>query len=329
MSRALRAALLAATLLLSGALSTPAEAKVVDRVAAVVNNEVIALSEVYDLGAEFIESRAVGEGPDGPGRREAELEVLDALIQRALIAQEIERLDLSVTRDELERTIDDVARQNGLERDQLRVEVERSGFTWSSYRDEMEENLRQMKFSQIVIRPRVQVTDDEVRDLYNRRIKSLSGAGGKRVVQGILLPWPDPAPLEARAELAMVAQDIVERAAEGERWRSLVSEHPESPYYDSNGDMGTYSPGELVAEIDQAVFAAEVGVVASPVALDGGLLIVRVASEEAGAVPSVDDVRADLEAELADQKMGRETEIWYTQARRRATVDIKLETDAL
>lgn len=318
--------LLAALLAAAVAGPAPAHAAVVDRVAAVVNNEVITLSEVYDLGADFIDARGEGEGPDGPGRREAEIEVLDALIQRALIGQEITRLDLAVTRDELEQTIDDVARQNDMDRDQLKIEVERSGYTWSAYREEMEENLRQMKFSQVIIRPRVQVTEDEVRDLYNRRIKGMSGSGGDRVVQGILLPWSSPDSPEARAELAMVAQSIVERSSETP-WRELVAEHPESPYHSSAGDMGTYAAGELVAQIDAVVFSAEVGAVASPVALDGGLLIIRVASEEAGAMPTVDDVRADLEAELADQKMEREIEIWYTQARRRATVDVKLETE--
>jgi len=307
-------------------LSVPAEAVIVDRVAAVVNDEVIALSEVYDLGGEFIDSRGLGEGPEGPQRREAELEVLDALIQRALIGQEITRLDLAVTRDELERTIDDIAMQNGLDRERLKAEVERSGLKWADYREELRENLKQMKFSQVVIRPRVQVRDDEIRDLYNRRVKGMTGTGGDRVAQGILLPWPTPDSPEARAELAMTAQDIVNRSAETP-WRTLVSEFPDSPYYSSGGDMGTYAPGELMSAIDTAVFNATVGEVAAPVALDSGLIILRVASEEIGSVPDIEMVRKDLEAELADQKMEREIEVWYKQARRRATVDIKLESE--
>ena len=100
---------------------------IVDRVAAVVNDDVITLSEVYELGGEFIE-KAVEDASGNPTRRrEAEIEVLDSLIKRHLISQEIAKLGLDVTDVELDRTVDDIARRNGLERDQLRSEVEKSG----------------------------------------------------------------------------------------------------------------------------------------------------------------------------------------------------------
>ena len=49
-----------------------------DRIAAVVNDEVVTLSEVYEMGRDFIETRAQS-GLAGE-RRTAELEVLDSLI---------------------------------------------------------------------------------------------------------------------------------------------------------------------------------------------------------------------------------------------------------
>ncbi len=314
------------SLLLAAALGWggPALARVVDRVAAVVNKEVITLSEIYDLGADFIEARAAGEGPDGPQRREAELEVLDTLIQRSLIEQEIRRLDLDVTRDELERSLDDVARQNGLERSELKAEVERAGYDWAVYRKEMEQNIRQMKFSQIVIRPRVQVTEDEVLSLYRRRIKELAGTGGARVVEGILLPWPSDEP-EERAALAMEAQSIVERAGDTD-WAELVAEYPDSPFYAAGGEMGTFERGELAPELDAVVFSTPVGQIADPVALDSGIVVIHLVSEAPTEVPAFEDMREELELELLDQKMERELEVWYSQARRQALVDIKLET---
>ncbi len=173
-----------------------AEAEIVDRIAAVVNDEVITLSEVYELGGDYI-SAAPSEGQTTKG---AEIEVLDSLIQRALVAQQIDELGLGVTRDELERTIDDVARQNGLTREQLRTEVERSGLPWSLYREELEESVRQMKFNQVVLLPRVAVSEDEIRDLYNRRVRD-NVAPATRDFEGILLPLPAEATPEATAEL--------------------------------------------------------------------------------------------------------------------------------
>ena len=66
-----------------------AHAVVVDRIAAVVNSDVITLSEVYALGGDFIEQRTLEDGGADAARRAAELEVLDSLIMRRLISQEV------------------------------------------------------------------------------------------------------------------------------------------------------------------------------------------------------------------------------------------------
>ena len=83
----------------------------VDRIAAVVNSEVITLSEVYDLGTEFIMKEVLSV----EARRAAELKVLDSLIQRKLISQEMQNLGLDVTEEELQKSIADVARANKID----------------------------------------------------------------------------------------------------------------------------------------------------------------------------------------------------------------------
>lgn len=295
-----------------------AEAEVVDRVAAVVNKEVITLSEVYELGGEFIRDPATTDV------RAAELEVLDALIQRKLVAQEIDQLGLGVTREELERTIDDVARQNGLTREQLRTEVEKSGLPWSLYRDELEENLRQMKFNQVVLLPRVSVAEDEVRDLYNRRIRDNVGPA-TREIEGILLPYAADADAAAKAELATRAAGIQAAFGEGTAWSDLVAQNADSVLFSQAGKLGSFSEAEILPELKVAGFTTAVGQVSAPVALDSGIIVLYVVGETAGDKPDFELVRADLEFELQNVKVEEELALWYAQARRQAAVEIKLE----
>lgn len=304
-----------------------ARAEIVDRVAAVVNKDIITLSEIYDLGGEYIESEVAAAGElldDGPARRAAELEVLESLIQRKLVVQELQRMGMDVTPDELERAIDDVARQNRLTREQLRVEVERSGLPWTLYRQELEESVRQMKFAQAVLQPRVQVSEDEVRDLYNRRVRS-SDTGQIRQLQGIFLPWDASTSVDDKAALAKRAAEIKAQADSGVPWDQLVADNPDSKLYGARGGLGSFRKGEAVAEIDGPAFGVPIGGVTDPIALPNGVLVVRVASAEQGPAPDFELVRADLEQELLQTKMEQEMEIWYTQARRQATVRVKIE----
>ena len=74
-------------------------------------------------------------------------------------------------RSEVDGYIDQVAQSQGMTRDQLRSSVEKSGKSWAAYRSELEEDLRMQRFQQYVLFPRISLTEDEVRDLYNRRAR--------------------------------------------------------------------------------------------------------------------------------------------------------------
>ena len=291
-----------------------AHAAIVDRIAAVVDGEVITLSQVYELGGPYIES--------SPDRRAAELEVLDALIERALVSQEIDALGLSVTREELDRTVDDVARQNVLTRDQLRIEVEKSGIAWSIYKDELEQSLSEMKFQQMVILPRVAVTEDEVKDLYNRRVRKL--AGKRRELHAILIPFPPGASPGEKAAVAESALAITEAFSAGTAWPQLVAEHPESVLYSQGGKLGEFERGEAIAEIDAVAFDLAVGAISAPLELPTGFAVVYVADETEAEAPALELVYADLEFELQQEKAAEELALWVQQARRRAVVEVML-----
>ncbi len=255
--------------------------ELVDRVAAVVEGDVIALTEVYDLGAEYIEGRA-SEG--GTARRAAELEVLEELIDRALVDQEVVRLGLEVTEEELDRAIDDVARQNGINRQRLQHEVERSGMDWPLYRSEVEQQLRFMKFNQTVILPRVNIPEDELSSTYRQR--------------------------------------YVESA--GEDCLVVAADDPDSPYAALDTEFGNFLPGELLPEMDTAIFSIGVGQVTEPLESSGGIFLLRVAALLPAEIPPYEEAREQLMLELQSVKGEQELALWATQARRRSSVEIRL-----
>ena len=320
-------------------------AGVVDRVAAVVNGEVITLSEVYDLGGDFIEQRAA-EGADPALRRDGELEVLDSLILRRLISQEIERLGLDVTEVELDRAIDDIAQRNGLNREQLQTEVERTGLPWSEYRTELKENLRQMKFNQGVIQPRITVNEDELKDAYRRLVSAAElpevvELGAIFIAAPPLAPEIDLAslPREQRAEAQRLIREaevaaqqnaekiaaIQERIAAGEDFAEIAALADEGPYGAQGGRMGTYREGELVATLDEPAFALQVGELSAPIVTGQGSFLLYVFDRYPESPPEFDEVRDRLFEQVYAERIEDETEIWYQQSRRKSAVLIKLE----
>lgn len=295
-----------------------ADGLVADRVAAVVNDEVIVLSEVYALGGEYIEDAVTSGGPTA--RRPAEHAVLERLIERALVDQQIVDLKLDVTDNDIDRAIDDLARRNGLDRDGLRRELERQGMTWDAYRDELRAQLRDMKFQQSVLRPRITITDDELQDAWLRS----GGTGGGEVstVQGIVLAVPTGADEAALGALRARAAEAAEKVNAGEPFATVSATYDEGPYRAMGGEMGSFKRGELVPALDGPVFAAALNravVVETPTAL----FVLRVTKRE-----RVQTGFAEAKDALAEQifmsRMQSEKERWFQQARRAAVVKVAL-----
>lgn len=310
--------LLLAAVLSAGA-AEPA-GRVVDRVAAVVNDDLVTLTEVYALGASYIDESVRTSGEQTRAR--AEGEVLEHLIERKLVAQEVTRLNLDVTEQDVDRAIDDTARRNNLDRDQLRIELEKQGMQWDDYRAEMKESIRDMKFAQNVLRPRITITDDELKDAWLR-----SQGGGAEMVelQALVLAVPRNASEGERAAVRARAASIVTEAASGKPFDALARAYDEGPYGVNGGEMGRFKQGELVDTIDRAAFSTPVGSIAT-VELGTGVMLIRVKSKGSGAAANADfeEHRAELMEALFQGRMESEKDRWYQQARRRAVVKVLL-----
>jgi peptidyl-prolyl cis-trans isomerase SurA len=302
--------------------AAPLRAEVVDRVAAVVNDELITWTEVYDLGRDHIE-RGAAASPDA--RRGLELEVLDVLIGRSLVEQEMRKLGIEVGEQEIERALSDIARQNGLDREQLRREVEGSGLLWDSYLGELEQNLREMMFNQQVLAPRITIRDDELLDAYRRNLASLSGPEQAHL-QTLLLAYPADASDEQKAEILQQALALRQQAQEGAVFADLAAEHSAEPYASRRGEMGTFREGELVGTLDRPAFATPEGEVAEPIITPQGVFLLHVVSRGQPDAPPFEEVKPRLQQQLMELKYDEAREQWEIQARRRAAVKVLLES---
>ncbi len=313
---------LAGTLGLPG-IPTTAHAAVVDRIAAVVDNEVITLSEIYELGGDYIQqASAAGATPEQ--RRELELEVLDTLILRRLVSQEMVRLGMDVTSEELDASITDIASRNGMEISTLRGEVESQGMEWEGYRQEIRENLRQSKFNSYVIQPRITVNEDELADAYRRMFSSMNQP---RIVDlgAIFFRVPPGADEAGLAEVVDKAAAARARLVGGAEFSVVAAALDEGGFGSNGGRMGTYEEGQLQAEMEAVAFALDTGEISEPVVTPRGVFLFKVFDTRRKEPPPIDTVRDQLLDQVYSGRIEEETDQWYRQARRRSAVEVKLE----
>ncbi len=187
-------------------------AEVLDGIAAQVGSDIVLVSEVREMAGPTI-ARAKAAGATDKDLQMIEGEALERLIERALIRQVVKRAELTATDEEIDGTIADIASENGLTPQQLRASVEAQGLPYSLYRDKIKGEIEHSKVVNGLIGSRVQISDEEVREVYDREIAKRPTSGEEFLIRHILVAPGEGITLDRACAEVKVAR---ERVAAGE-----------------------------------------------------------------------------------------------------------------
>ena len=170
---------LLATLLLAFAIMLPAHAQLLapsvatapasqplDRIVAVVNDDVILQSDL-DEAVQAIEQQYAGKAGQLPAKDVLNRQVLNRLILMRLQIQKAEDQGITVSDADVDRAVQGVAQQNKLTPDQLRAAVEQQGSSFAAFRQQLGDQIMVQRLHQGVIQNSVSVTDSEIDNLLN------------------------------------------------------------------------------------------------------------------------------------------------------------------
>ncbi len=149
--------LLVLILLLS---ATTVMAETVDRIAAVVGDEIILQSDIKAYANRQAHNRLVDNTQLTATRRAKT--PLEEIIREKLLQHEIKRLDVQISDQDLSGGIGNILQRNQMTLDALKQELAHKGIAFETYKQQMSEQIKQMKFISQVIYPRIQITDGEV-----------------------------------------------------------------------------------------------------------------------------------------------------------------------
>ncbi len=312
--------LAAALLALSLVLRAPGTlADTLDGVAAVVDDQVILLSEVAG-GMRRMLARLQQDGPVPPeALREVQRRVLESLIDDRLVLVVARKNQIELAPDEVDQAVAGIAKEEGLDVDAVYDAVAREGLSREAYRQQISEQILRMRVVDQAVRSRVTVSDEELHALYDARFAS--AAPGVRVrARHILLAW-DGDTEEARAATRAQAREIREQALAGANFGELAQRWSAAPSA-REGGVTAFREGEVAAELSGFVFSAEPGAVSEPIDTEHGVNLVQVGDRFDPSTVAFEDVRARLASEIASQKMGPELDKFLKELRKSHYVEV-------
>ena len=272
--------LLALCLLSLGSGMAAAETQLLDRIVAVVNDDVVLQSEL-DREVRSIEQKLAQVGaPDMPGN-EIRKQALERLILEKLQLAEARKIGATVDDETLLLAMNNIAKQNGLSLDELAAALEEQGMSMDEYREELRKEITLQRLRNREVISRIQVTKAEV-DNYLAHAEENPGGRDAYHLRHILIATPDGASSEEIAAARKKAEDIIQRLKNGEDFAALATRYSAGQQSLEGGDLGWLEAGQVPTLFAKDLATMDKGEVRGPYQASSGFHIIKLEDYKGG-----------------------------------------------
>ena len=315
-------------LLLGAALghAAPASAELVDRVAAVVNNDVIPLSEVEQRVAPELVRVMRESDPQARAKARSQLihAALDQMIGEKLLDVEMKDANLEVTEAQVEAGIEDVKKTNNLTDDQFKAAVQEQGFSMVMFRQNFRRQMQRLQLIRTKVQPKVKITEQDLRVEYQRAAKDSSQDYEVHVRHLVVAVLPK-ATSEEQEKAHQKARSLAEQARKpGVDFAVFAKKNSEGSSAQDGGDLGFFKRGTMEPAFDRAAFALKAGEISDPVRTKFGWHILKVEEKRNTGMKTFEELKPELQSKLQQAALERLTNQYIQQLRVAAVVDVKI-----
>ena len=293
-----------------------AAAQTVNRIAAIVNDEVITEAEVGSQ-VDALPAGSRAEGQELPDPVQVKQMMLQRLIEHRLILQEAKRAKISVSSDDLEQRVEALSHRYASEEAWAQA-MAASGVSPEQLKERVREELLIKRVIETQIRATIMVSPQEVAQRLNAQ-PELAKPGDRTRVSHLLIRVTDH-----RSEEAAGAQiqDIRRQLLHGAEFSTLAQRFSEDSHAQEGGAMGWVAQGELLPELDQALVRLQVGEFSEPIKTSLGFHLLKVEERRLAATLSAMEANQAVFERLYQEKFQAAFSRWLDELKRRAYIDI-------
>ncbi len=317
-------ALLSAAAALS--LLAPAPPRILDRVAASVNGDVVTLQDVIDrAGDEWRRADALSPGRARDEARTAALQRgFDAILADKLFESQLKALQIEVTDPEIDDAVENIKRAQKLDDRALDQALASEGLDRKSFREKVvRKQLETYKILNVKVRSRVKVSDDDVRNYYQLHRKDFAGEDEVHVLH-IFLPLPEKASAAEEKRVRAEGEKVLQRLKTGEDFGKLAREVSKGPGADEGGDLGWIRRGTIQKSLEDVAFALEPGRISGLVRGGPGLHVFKLEQRRVGGGKTFEEVKDQIRDLLTNEQLDTYRQQYLAELKRDAVIQVNL-----
>jgi len=261
-----------------------------DKVAAIVNGGVVLQSEVTDLLAS-IKLQAKKNNQSLPTDSALRIQVMDKLINDALIMQIGERMGVQVSDAQLDQTISSMANENKLTLAQFRQGIIDDGLNYEKYRESVRIELISGEVRRNSVGRRIYISPQEVANLLEV-MKEQTNNDVEYNLGHILIEFPTNPTQEDTTAAKTRADKVIKLLNSGSDFGKIAIASSGDSNALKGGDLGWKNINEMPTLFSDLIDGKKKGTVVGPIRTGLGFSIVKVLDIRGKKIVEVEEVKA-------------------------------------
>ncbi|HUN55913.1 MAG TPA: peptidylprolyl isomerase [Smithella sp.] len=305
----------------------PAYAEVVDKIVAVVNDEVITLSEfnaAFEPYRKNIENTYKGNDKDAVLKQTKDT-LFQRMIDGILIEQEANKTGISATVKDTDvmAVLQDILNKQKLSMQDFLKKLEKDGNSIESVKKEIRSQLVRVRLLRREVKDKILVSDEEIGEYYNKHREEYEGKESVRMKQ-LLLLVPPGADQSTKLKIKNEALRLRALIMSGESFDLLAAKYSQGPAAPQGGDIGFIEKGTIIPEVEAEAFRLPVDQVSDVIESSLGFHIIKVVDKKGAGLKPIAMVREEIKSKIEDEKLDKKFDEWMSSIRAKSVIETRL-----
>jgi peptidyl-prolyl cis-trans isomerase SurA len=239
----------------------------VDKVLAIINNEMITLSDYKKYNKEMgnIENDV-----------NVDQNILKQLIEEKIILLETEKKGIEVTQNEIKLAIEEFKKENNLTDEELEDILKDEKISLNDFKNNLRNKIKIAKLIQSEVDSKIIITEKEISDYYEKNKTNFIESPLSILIKAIFLKIKENASVTELTDLKIRALKISSLLKEGDSFDRLILEYSDEPLKSNNGLLGIFHKGTLLPALEKKAFSMKKGEISEPIWVENGVYIIQV-----------------------------------------------------
>ncbi|MCK5695015.1 MAG: SurA N-terminal domain-containing protein [Desulfobacula sp.] len=289
-------------------------ADMVDRIVAIVNDDVVTLVQLNKETSPYIKN--IGSSEYSAEKKKEMVQtinkkILNALVDQSLTQQEAKKYHINVSDIEIDNAVENVKSSRSLTQEEFEKALEKEGLILKEYRENVKKQILQAKLINHAVKSKVIITESEIKKSYEANMEKYSGKK-KYHLRNILMGNEDE------------IKEVKKKLDKNKKFIFLAKKYSIASNASDSGDLGTFDISNFSKNIKDSISTLNKGEYTNGISTAQGFQIFYVEDIVIEGVKTLDQAYDEIHATLYNEQVEKNFKTWLESLKKKAHIKIML-----